>query len=312
MPARGFSRFRGAGTLWKTSWRGKAVPLQQMRCIQGFEKGQFYIANANLAPLDFVNGSWFAAVVGINEFPTPGDYQGIARGSTMGIDAWDLSFTSSGNSPDSVLFRLRLNVGDATEMSFGNTFGIIPDQSLQGLGYEVYYRIFVQAIPASGGAPNGSVLMVAENRVIATPGATGILGNPYIPSAEDPNLVVGAAADADTDPIQTPNCVHGFVAGTSTSELDPLDAGPEETAFFVAIEEQFQITEPPGVTSSGDPAVGFEVLYGWRANNPPLPLGDAPDPWLPYVGAANLEYGAPQAPDLRVVEDAAAFAREVT
>lgn len=248
MPARGFSRFRGAGTLWKTSWRGKAVPLQQMRCIEGFEKGQFYIANADLAPLDFVNGSWFAAVVGINEFPAPGDYQGIAMGSTTGVDAWDLSFTSSGNSPDGVLFRLRLNVGDATEMSFGGTFEIIPDQSLQGLGYEVFYRIFVQALPASGGAPNGSVLMVAENRVIAIPGSTGVLTDPYI-AAADPNLVVGSAA-VDTDPIQTPNCVHGFVSGTSTSELDPLDAGPAETAFFVSIEEQFQITEPPGVTSS--------------------------------------------------------------
>jgi hypothetical protein len=309
MPARGFGRFRGAGSQWKTSWRGKPVTLNQMRCIQGFEGGQFYIAGADLAPLDFVNGSWFAAVVGINEFPAPGTYQGIAMGSTTGANAWDLSFTSTGNAVDSVLFRLRLNVGDPTEMVFGNTFEIIPDPSLPGLGYEVFYRVFVQALPADGGAPNGRVSMYAENRQIATPGSGGNLANPYL-AAVDPNLVLGNAA-ADTDQIQSPNCIHGFVAGTSTSELSPVQAVPVETPFFVSIEEQYQMTEPPGVTASGAPAVGFSVLHGWRANNPPLPLGDAPNPLLPYVGVSNLQYGALLVPNLTVVQDSAAFAQEI-
>lgn len=308
MSARGFSRFRGGGSLWKTSWRGK-VPLTEMCCISGFEGGQFYISpndepGNDLLPLDFVNGSWFAFVVGITDPPTPGSYQGIARGSSTGSGAWDLSFTSNGPSlADGLLFRLRLNVGLPTEMSFGGTQTIILDDPSQAqLGREIFFRIFVQAIPPFSGVPNGAIRMVVERQFLeaATP-----LVNPYLsPSV---GTFVGIASGR-TDPIAAPNCIHGLVSGTSQSLIDPLSTSGAAVPFFDSIEAEYQITEPPPFDEAGQPAVGFSVNYGWRANNPPLP--DAPAQWEPYVGAQVLVYGSPESPPLDVQCGQAVFAQE--
>lgn len=304
MSARGFSRFRGGGSLWKTSWRGR-IPYTEMCCIEGFGD-QFYLSNSDLMPLDFVGGSWFAVVVGITSPPAVGTWEGIARGSAAGSGAWDLSYTS--NAGGGLLFRLRLNVGLPSEMTFASTVVVVGDpQEYAALGYEVFYRIFVQAVPVSGGAPNGSIAMWAEGQNVAPVGANP-LSDPY--SAASPATVLGLAA-ADTQALQAPNCIHGAVAGASSTQLDPLNAGGAATPFFADIEEQFQITSPPPFALDGSPAAGFAVLNGWRANNPALPVGNAPASWLPYEGADALAYGNPEGGVLTVMCGQAVFAQDV-
>jgi len=134
------------------------------------------------------------------------------------------------------------------------------------------------------------------------------LSDPY--SAASPATVLGLAA-ADTQALQAPNCIHGAVAGASSTQLDPLNAGGAATPFFADIEEQFQITSPPPFALDGSPAAGFAVLNGWRANNPALPVGNAPASWLPYEGADALAYGNPEGGVLTVMCGQAVFAQDV-
>lgn len=277
---RGNPRFKGGGSLWKTSWRGR-TPYTEMAFFEGFSSafGGNYYEDAAVIP-GLAAGFFVGGVVRLLEPPALGTVDTIARSTTGGAnEGWDLVVTNPGPDADGneqVGFSFRAGNGTTVINANRTPFTLKPitDGEADGLIFRVAGMIF----PPSGGFANGSIATFVEE--VAT-GLTQVsLGaTPYSNAGGQPVLTMGVGT-AGSD-FGTPNGIHGIVGGV-TSGVTFAAAPALVNAWMDSIAEEYQLVGIDGITSDG-----------WRANNPMLSNGDAPEPLEPFVGVVNMDHANP-------------------
>lgn len=306
---RGNPRFKGGGSQWKTSW-GRKVPFTEMCCIEGMAddaESQFYEDPGGA--LDIVPASgWFLGTV-FKLSAKPDSDEIIVRNGAMAGEGWQIEALAFGGATQ-VGFRMTVwDTGGARTLDSSLlTFpfsALLPEHGVDGL----YVRLSAVFYPpgSSEGGAFGSFTFRVEGGNVS--GATPLVAA-YLNSS--PHLFLGDDA-AGGSAFEPPNCIHGLIGGDG-----PMGDNADE---YVTAHQQWIESIGPAVTSTSpleysdggsyqiepfpDPSgLGrFANTNGWRANNPFLGPGIAPNPWEPFIGATDLVYGEPQPParDLAVV-----------
>lgn len=288
------SRFSGPGSLWKTSWKGR-VPFRGMCCVEEFATdiaGQSYDA-PGILPLVPLSGFFLGVVAAFDSLPAAPEVM-VQNGDVANegylLQALELP-------AGQLSFRFDVFDGAASTANVIVGMGVIP--VTPGFIETAYYRIIVGFSPPTGGFPNGEIYMRVE-RDIGGP-ATAALAAPYVNTT--PRLRVGRSG---ASALLVPNCIHGLVAGTAPW-ADSTAFRTQANAWMAQVEAESQIVAVP------DAAVPIPVVNtnGWRANNPAIGPGVAPNPWLPFVGAVNLVYANGAGRSLTVSCDQALFEQEL-
>jgi hypothetical protein len=276
---RGNPRFKGGGSLWKTSWR-RRVPYTEMAFFEGFSTGLGGASYSDAQQLQgSIDGFMVGAVVRILTPPTLGTVRTIARSSDGAPNrGWDLVLTNPGPDADGfpqVGFSFRAGNGVATIVAFRGPFTLraLTEDGIDALVFRVAAGIF----PEGGPFATGSIATFVENYA---PGLAQVgMGAAPFTNPGQILLTMGVGA-AGTD-FSTPNGIHG-IAGGLTNELSFAQLTPLVESWMDAIAAQYQLAELGGIISDG-----------WRANYPLLSVSDAPEPLEPYVGSVNMEPGNP-------------------
>lgn len=272
--AGGNPRFKGPGSSWKSSWRGRS-PFTEMCCIDGFSPnvqgtGQFYTAN-NVMNITAAQGSWFGFIIGLTAVPAV--TQLVARNGALANQGWQLRVGVTGPDPR---FDFIINPGAA-----GGTASVIvgfPAFRLDPtMGVDViFYRVLCCYYP--GG--NGTIRIFAEGASSADIALAAAYAN------ASPVFQVGVGSGVSQ--LEAPNCVNGIVGGRGN--LNASDPDAIFDAWSDQIAAAYEISAVPAASPAGVPVPNYLPENGWKANYPELPVGDAPNPFLPFIGSANLVY----------------------
>jgi hypothetical protein len=258
--------------------------------FQGFNDGivtaQWYEDTGGVLPLDPANGFFIAAVVGIAVVPS--NFEVIARNGDVANEGWELRAVNSGVNPvtGNPLLSFDFRVYDGAVVTATVTAGpfeIAPEIEPQLGVSQILFRVFAWFDTPDGGAPNGTINIRAEDQT-GLVGVGAALTNPYVNTT--PFFRVGAATIVSTA-LTLPNCIHGIVGGDGipAGATDATLAGPY-LAWLASVKAESQIVAPL-------PDLGIPTLLssnGWRANNPFLGPGDAPDPVIPFLGPVDLDF----------------------
>jgi len=311
----GNPRFKSAGTQWKSSWKGR-VPFTEMCCIDGFNQsgitGNWYQDLGGVLPLVPASGFFISAVVGIGSLPLPGGSgtaviasNGNVAGEGWELVAFDGALTPAGDPTVGFAFRVYDGVGITAVVLQGGA-GVYAIENNSGGGIEpqlgvdqLLFRIFAW-FEAPGAFTDGAINIAVEG---TSQGPMVALAAPYVNT--DPRFFMGVGQGLN--PFLAPNCIQGLVggdgipSGTTVADMDSVIAGDVPTDFPGWIHEvglgftqlgdnQFddaaenQIVAPTGGTF----VPTLSPTNGWRANNPALSVGLAPDPLAPFLGAVSL------------------------
>lgn len=284
--AGGGTRFARAGSLWKTSWKGK-VPFSESCCISGFSGalGGNYYVDAAVLPGSTGTGFFVGAVVGLEVVPAGSNV--IARSGNLIDEGWTLEILPGGQ-PNEVSFRFTV----------GNGFGVAAqvDESVfitnvgQPAGPEiVFVSVLAGLTTAVGDPPDGAAFIVVSNTTGAGSGAffsAQVLNAPYLNST--PSLRVGIGGIPGTQ-FAAPNCIQGIVGGTAPWVSG--GGGTSITPVFRAwnalnADTSVAPTQIQPVPEAAVP-IGIVNTNGWRSPTTP---GAAPDPLPPFIGAVDLTY----------------------
>lgn len=283
--------------MWKTSWRGKA-PFTEMCCIGGFTDpfpNQFYEDAGGALDIVPASGFFLNAIVGVSA-PPDGE-EVIARNGGVAAEGWELVMFDPGLAFPAVNFRFRVfdGVGPVEVTVFGTPGFSLDPSFVNPSGFfnfpdRVFFRIscafFVPGSPVGGAF--GAIAISVEGRDSTAP----TLAAAYVNTT--PLLLVGS----DTlRAFEDPNCIHGVAGGTapwSSGAVFPVTAhqwagsvAPLSNSLIGTISDggSYQLEPMPDPSS-----LGVVNTNGWRANYPELPTGDAPSPFLPFIGATPLLY----------------------
>jgi hypothetical protein len=292
-----------------------------MCCIDGFNQsgitGNWYQdggESGDVIDIDPDEGFFVAAVVALSDLPLPG-ISGeaiIASNGGLADEGWELYLANGpvdffGN--PTVLFGFRVYGGAgvvADRVASIGAIGFEPSLVLEPqLGItQVFFRIFAW-FEAVGATPFGSINIAVEGD------AGGIfntsLSAAYVNSSPRFKLGVGQGVS----PLLSTNCLQGVVlgngvpSGTAVEAMNTVLSGADNAPVTEPgwLQEVGPLSQLP-VTSPGrfDDAAQYQIVApngrtfvptltavnGWRANNPALPVGDAPDPLLPFLGSVSL------------------------
>jgi hypothetical protein len=281
----GNPRFKGPGSLWKTSWRGK-VPYTEMCCFLNFDDdpaGQWYEDPGGALPLVPGAGFWIGAVIGVAAAPSGGTpVEFIARNGAVSGEGWDLIMNDGGPDPSSGNPRVSFTfaVYDGAVVTAAATTGAAEFVLDPQAGIDrVFYRILAWFLPPPDGGAFGSINIAQEGFVA---GAPIPLAAAYVNTT--PFLTVGKGDILGTA-LTAPNCLHGLVGGDGVKLGDDADMAAAALAWARQVHVEYQIVPlaPPAL-----PAI--TTIAGWRGNTPYLLEGDAPDPLAPFVGAVPLVF----------------------
>lgn len=295
----GNPRFKSAGTLWKSSWRGR-VPFTEMCWFQGFSQeisGNWYQDLGGVLPLVPANGFFVGAVVGIATPPSgPSSEAVIASNGNVANEGWELVAFAGPPFPDGTptvgfAFRVFDGAGIAAQ-SATPALAIFTDPQL-GVD-QIVYRVWAWFEPPSVGFTDGAIEILAETSL----GGLAPLSAPYVNS--DPRFFMGVGSGLR--PFSLPNCIHGVVGGDgvpvgSQSNMRILGGRWQEQIgpYFNASgpEPEYQIVAPDG----GILVPSLNPTDGWRANNPPVISNQgpeaAPNPMPPFIGSVDLDFAFP-------------------
>jgi len=275
-----------------------------MCCISDFSEAPQYYEDAG-GVLDIVPASGFFLNAIVRVTAPPNNTEVIARNGGAPSEGWELLMrdaTGETSPLPAVGFNFRvwdtsglrevlvgpLNLVDLT----GGLFDPYPS---------VYMRVAAVFFPPGStlGSTFGAIRVSAEDIQGA---ATVPLLAAYVNTT--PLFQMGFATGQAFEP---PNCIHGVeggdgitgeVAGGYTESAQawkalvaPFNVGPT----LISDSGSYQMEPMPDVLSAG-----ITTTNGWRANNPVLPAGNAPDPWVPFVGAVSLLYANAPPPYLTV------------
>lgn len=287
--AGGNVRFRGPGSLWKTSWKG-SVTLSQACCVQGFSidaDGQFYQNPNGVLDIAPASGFWLGVVVGVVD--PPASPVPIARNGSAANEGWLLEMfpqNTVGGDPG-VGFRFTVYDGSGPAAVVSTTAGY----ALRTAGQTQLYGA-TQIIPVMVGLepPSGTH---THGRAIGGWGGATALSAAY--SNTSPLLLVGTDSTG-----AYPDCIFGIVGGQAqwTENAGEFELLSYDGAWQLAMLEADGVVEVPdqsGVT-------GFQNLHGWRiADTGPQGIA-APNPLEDFVGNEELEYGntGPSAGELTI------------
>jgi len=292
----GGPRFHGPGSLWKSSWRGRA-PFSQICCVQGFGAdifGQYYIG----APVEIVPASGFflGVLVGVSEIPA--GTEPIVRNQDAGnpISAgWRLAMfpqlAADGITPG-VGFNFTIYDGGGVPLvSLATAAGepLYTATEQQFYGPSKLIEVFVGFEPPSGSFPDGQAVLLASSS-----SDSGVLSGPYVAGASV--LTVGRE---DLAAFSAPNCIAGIVAGQAQFGEAAVIAQSLALAqgWAAAILDAGQVVAVPdtGIT-------GFTNTNGWRVVTNASAGSPAPNPLDDFIDANPLSYanGDPLANDLTI------------
>jgi len=286
---RGNPRFKGGGTLWKTSW-GRRVPFSQVCCVEGFQPGpggQYY-ENTTADPLDIVpaSGFVFGALV-VVEAP-PSGVAPIALNGDGSTEGWLLTMFDDTVGAGEPAVGFDFTVFDGAAPAATATASALLLRSIAEAGGAIAFALMAGFEPPSGGFPDGRIgLSYGGPTAVTTP-----LSAPYANAS--PGFILGLnGADAFT----LPNCIAGVVGGTAPFAQGALDGQLQQTwaAWFADVDEAGQVVEIP------DPAsIPVTNTNGWRIGPNSAPFLSSPNPLPGFVGADGLVYGDPQGTNLTV------------
>lgn len=270
----------------------------EMCCVEGFSDAfpnQFYQDAGGALDIVPATGFFLNAIVGVSA--PPDNEEVIARNGSVASEGWELVMFDPGVGTPSVNFRFRVyDAGGPIEVIPTGSFSLDPtavlNPGLTNFPDRIFFRISCAFYPAGG---SGGAFGTIQIRVEGFSFTAAALTAAYVNTT--PLLLVGS----DTlRAFEVPNCIHGIAGGTCTwpvgdiSFLPTVDAwaasvGPYDisspTAGFVSDTGSYQLEPMPDPLS-----VGVTNTNGWRANYPELPQGDAPSPFLPFIGATPLLY----------------------
>jgi hypothetical protein len=278
--AGGRARFKGAGSLWKTSWKGRSA-FSEFCCFQGFargEGGRYYTEPGGALDIVPAVGTWLNFIVDFGAPLALGTSEFIARNGTD-PEGWEL-IANQGMAVDGegVSFTFRVYDGAGVTASVTTTT-IFSLALLDGILDSIGFRISAFFLPPSGPAPNGQIAIAVEG-LLTTPFAS--LLAPYVNTT--PALLLGIGTGALTEDFGPPQSICGLAGGEG--DFTALESAAH-TAWIAQVAAESQMVVMPGVVS-GNAVPGYTVEDGWRGNNPYLSSGDAPDPLAPFVGADSL------------------------
>lgn len=286
--AGGNVRFRGPGSLWKSSWKGRR-PFSQMCCVSGFGPtitDQYYVNDNGPLPIVPANGFFLGALVGVSQIPTGTEV--IARNGNVANEGWRLSMfsqlTIDGGPGVGFNFTFFDGAGVALALVSANGAPLWTEDEQQFFGPERILFAFVGYEPPSGSFPNGEAAMLT-----LFSSASGALAAPYVNS--DPRLSVGRDG---LDVLEAPNCLVGLVGGEALFNEGAIVAETISLAiqWLLAMEAAGEFLEVPnniGLT-------GFANLNGWRIVGNAGPGSSAPNPLPDFVDSEPLVYANAQPP----------------
>lgn len=278
--AGGNIRFRGPGSQWKTSWKGRQM-FSELCCVQGFGSdlaGQSY-ENTN-GPLSIIpaNGFFLGVVLGVST--VPGSPQLIASNGNVANEGWRLTMfsqlTADGQPGVGFNFTFFDGAGAALALITSDGTALYTAEQAQLLGPARIISLLVGLEPPSGSFPNGEAAMVAGES-----DASGVLGSVYVNSA--PYLRVGRDG---ADVYEAPNCIAGIVGG------EALFTEGQVVAQVGELKEQWDdaIVAAGGVVEVPDTFVpGTSNQNGWRITEGGAGIV-APNPLPDFVDAEPLVY----------------------
>lgn len=287
--AGGNVRFRGPGSLWKSSWKGRPL-YSEVCCITGFAadtEGQFY--ENDDGPLNITPAlGWFLGALPIVE-EVPAAPVVIARNGGVATEGWVLSMFDDSISAGEPAVGFTFTVFDGAGVAATVSVGGVLLRNLDQIGGAIAVPLIAAIEPPSGGFPNGRA-------ILAVTGGTSVaaLGTPYLNT--DPTLLVGTDG---TSPFVEPNCISGLVGGTAP--WTAADGQTEVAATLVAwgplLQAANQVVEVPNTAQAG-----LVNTNGWRIDANTSPFTIAPNPLPDFVDAEPLDYGntLPDARDLSV------------
>jgi hypothetical protein len=283
----GNPRFKGGGSLWKSSWK-RQVPYTEMCWFLGFNDslfGQWYEDPGGVLPLVPGDGFWLGAVVGVVAPPNLGTVEFIARNGAVSAEGWDLIMTNPGPTPagiPTVGFTFRVWDGAVVAASApSGAFEISLDPQL-GVTQRLL-RVFAWFLPPPDGGAFGSINISVES--VPAIGGPFPLASAYLNST--PLLTLGKG-DVLGSTLSAPNCLHGLVGGDGVKLGDDADMRVTAAAWAAQVHAEYQIVVP-----STEPVASLAPIAGWRANDPALGVGTAPNPLAPFVGSTDLVFGNP-------------------
>ena len=273
----GNARFKGPGSQWKSSWKGKK-PFNDMCCFQGFSiepDGAYYEEPGgalDLAP----GGYWLGALIHVDHALPDGVEQYIAMNSgAPGTEGWELVYNKKTSTAYEFKFRVYDGAGIAASVTTPSVF-ISPN-----VDEDIPIRIAAFFLAPTGGAPNGAIAINAENQP-----AFASLASPY--SNPSPYLRLGVSTLDEEQSMSPPQCIYGLEGGEG--DYDASDVLPVTADWYQRVKNALQLVPmPPDV--AGVPVGGYTVDNGWRGNNPYLSPGVAPSPLPPFAGDTSLVYG---------------------
>lgn len=293
--AGGGTRFAKAGSLWKTSWKGR-VPFSESFCISGFSGalGGNYYVDAAVLPGSTATGFFVGAVVGLEVVPAGSNV--IARSGNLIDEGWTLDIIPGGQ-PGEVAFRFTVGngVGIAAQVQRSVFITNVGDP---GGPETIFVSVLAGLSTAANDPPDGAAFIAVSGLTGGASFSGQVLNAPYLNSA--PSLRVGIGGIPGTQ-FAAPNCIQGIVGGTAPWTFG--GGGTQIIPIFNAWNALNASTDvaPTQIQSvPDDPTtpIGIVNTNGWRS---PLVPGDAPNPLTPFVGAVNLVYALDPAFPLAVM-----------
>lgn len=286
--SRGNTRFKGGGSLWKSSWKGSVLNTE-MCCLDGFESVAFgdppverwYEGAVGLLPIVPANGFLFGAVVQVSEPPVPNAVP-IAQNTDGSTAGWRMEMLDASPSADDPRVSFRFTMYGAA----GVVGQVVSDEVLLsavvpgfGLPPAITIRVLVAVSPPSGGVPNGLLTIIPRSTFGIGPSSVA-LSAPY--AGGNSPFYLGARGPGVSSAFQSPNCIHGVVAAEAPLPLDGLASiNAIYDAWTALIDVSYQIEPLP----TADVLVPVTNLVGWRADPP---AGLAPSTLVPFVGTDEL------------------------
>jgi hypothetical protein len=278
--AGGNARFKGPGSLWKSSWKGKPM-LSQLCCLGGFDPNFYENANGPL-DIDLTDGFFAGALVGVSALPTGPSL--IARNGAVANEGWDLYVVDATTDPEDpsvgFIFTVYGGAGPVAQISVGP----LPlGGSWGSLVQTVFFPVVMYfSIPDGLNFPNGRIGLGLTNFPGGSPEARGeaTLSAPYVNS--DPHLYFGGDG---ADFLEGGQCLVGLTGGIDPAAdflTDPANLAAfaaadwtdalKEAEAFVAIPE----TRPASPTNTN----------GWGVSE--TAPGAGADPLVDFIGSEDL------------------------